>query len=126
MWATLTKEFKFEAAHQLLNHRGKCSRPHGHSYRVVVEVAGPVNPANGRSDEGMVVDFDRLKDVWLGIESDLDHRDLNETLGPHIGPTTAENIAGWLLERFREDIAAVNGVTVYETRSSSATVRRLW
>lgn len=123
MQATLTKEFKFEAAHQLHNHNGKCRKLHGHSYRVVVEVQGEVRDADGGPDEGMVIDFGHIKDVWRDFEPLLDHRDLNETLGEQVGPTTAENIAGWLLEEFKARIPVVSAVTVFETASSSATVR---
>jgi len=123
MYATLTKEFKFEAAHQLLNHQGKCRNLHGHSYKVVVELVGEVQGQTGMSDEGMVVDFDEVKAVWNTLEPLLDHRNLNETLGPHIGPTTAENIAGWLLAAFVENLPQTTAVTVYETATSSATVR---
>lgn len=34
------KEFRFEAAHRLPRHDGKCRRPHGHSYVLWVEVEG--------------------------------------------------------------------------------------
>lgn len=128
MQARISKEFKFEAAHRLLNHDGNCQRPHGHSYRVIVEVAGRIKPADGAPDEGMVLDFGVLKDAWMMIEPELDHRDLNETLGPRIGPTTAENIAVWLLDKFDAAVSLavgdrVTAVTVYETATSSATVR---
>jgi 6-pyruvoyltetrahydropterin/6-carboxytetrahydropterin synthase len=36
----LAKEFRFEAAHQLPYHDGKCARLHGHSWHGVVYVAG--------------------------------------------------------------------------------------
>lgn len=31
-YTLLTKLFRFEAAHHLPGHRGKCARPRGHSY----------------------------------------------------------------------------------------------
>ena len=45
----LTKEYRFEAAHHLPNvpPGHKCARVHGHSYKVEVSVAGPVDPTTG-------------------------------------------------------------------------------
>ena len=34
----LTCEIKFDAAHRLSNYKGKCSRIHGHTYRVIITV----------------------------------------------------------------------------------------
>ena len=50
------KEFTFEAAHRLPNvpEGHKCARLHGHSFRVVVYVAGPV-----QEPIGWVMDFGR-------------------------------------------------------------------
>ncbi|MFN6103662.1 MAG: 6-pyruvoyl trahydropterin synthase family protein, partial [Planctomycetaceae bacterium] len=43
------KEFTFEAAHRLphVPDGHKCSRLHGHSFRVIVYVDGPVDPQLG-------------------------------------------------------------------------------
>jgi 6-pyruvoyltetrahydropterin/6-carboxytetrahydropterin synthase len=62
------KVFRFEAAHRLLKHNGKCSSTHGHSYRAEVHVTGPVNA------DGMVIDFADLKDgIGEWIKTNLDH-----------------------------------------------------
>ena len=132
MRATITKQFHFEAAHQLPNHedgKGKCARVHGHSYRIDVTLEGPVRPGDGGPQEGMVLDFGHVKRAWHQIVGQLDHRFLNDTIGPTIGPTTAENIAGWLLDEFasriedEDDMVSVQAITVWETTTSSATVR---
>jgi 6-pyruvoyltetrahydropterin/6-carboxytetrahydropterin synthase len=102
------KQFRFEAAHVLPNHHGKCSRPHGHSYLVEVVVAGmDAQHTDGASDEGMLVDFGDLSAIWREVEDQLDHRNLNEQLPPAYHPTTAENIARFLLDVFQ---AHVHGV----------------
>ena len=120
MQAVITKEFSFAAAHQLLNHDGLCRNRHGHNYRVIVEVSGEIKGTDGKPDEGMVQDFGVVKARWKEIEPLLDHRDLNESIGTVIGPTTAENIAVWILSQFD----AASAVTVFETATSSAMVRR--
>jgi len=100
MYAILTKQFHFEAAHQLPNHRGKCARLHGHSYRLEVSVRGPINPARGASDDGMVLDLDEIKHiVQAAVISQVDHYNLNDLID---GPTTAERIAHWIWDRLEQ------------------------
>lgn len=129
MRAALTKEFKFEAAHQLPNHDGACRRLHGHSYRVQLHVEGQVRPADGAHDEGMVIDFARLKRVWQAqLDPRLEHQFLNDTLGPSYQPTTAENIARFIYDVFTRTLSTsdasqgvlVTGVTVWETATGAA------
>jgi 6-pyruvoyltetrahydropterin/6-carboxytetrahydropterin synthase len=59
----ITKEFRFEMAHALLNYDGMCSNIHGHSYQLSVTLIGePVNnPADPKN--GMVIDFGDLKNI---------------------------------------------------------------
>lgn len=58
---SITKEFRFEMAHALHGHGGKCAQIHGHSYRLEVTVKGtPINDPS-RPDHGMVMDFAELK-----------------------------------------------------------------
>lgn len=56
--AEIYREFTFEAAHRLPNvpDGHKCSRLHGHSYRVEVHVTGTVG-----DDTGWVQDFGDIK-----------------------------------------------------------------
>ena len=100
MFAILTKQFRFEAAHQLPNHRGKCARLHGHSYTLEVSLRGSVKAERGESDDGMVVDLDVIKEVvQAAVISRVDHFNLNEIID---GPTTAERIAHWIWDRLEE------------------------
>ena len=51
----IRRTFRFEAAHVLPFHQGKCSRMHGHSYRLDVAVRGPLQtdgPARGMIEDG--------------------------------------------------------------------------
>jgi 6-pyruvoyltetrahydropterin/6-carboxytetrahydropterin synthase len=111
-YAVITREFTFEAAHHLPDHRGKCRRPHGHSYRLQISLRGPILNTPGQSSDGMVVDFDDLKELVnttllerladstaRGPEAGsferggMDHNDLNVLTGIR---TTAENLAHWI------------------------------
>lgn len=116
---SVCKQFKFEAAHRLDNHAGKCSRLHGHSYRVDVMARGPVKERNGDSDEGMVLDFSVMSEVWEPLHRALDHRFLNDLF---MFPTTAENIAEWMLGQFHDQLPEVYCVRVWETASAYAEV----
>lgn len=119
----IAKSFQFHAAHQLVNHDGKCAQPHGHTYRLEVVMRGEPTPS-GFPDEGMVVDFDHVKELYRTLlEPHLDHQDLNEALGPLIGPTTAERIAQWAFLTLQTDGALPQlwAVSVWETPTSRAT-----
>jgi len=129
------KTFRFEAAHVLPNHAGKCSRPHGHSYQVEVILAGYGLVAEaGASSEGMLMDFAVVAEAWKLIEDQLDHRNLNEQLPPQFHPTTAENIAGFLFAYFASELddapgagprgVHVEAVRVWETATGWAEVSR--
>lgn len=72
----------FDSMHRLPGHP-KCGQPHGHTYRVEVEVEGPVR-------DGMVVDFDVLKGALRELLARYDHTDLNRLLEI----PTCENLAG--------------------------------
>lgn len=84
------KTFKFESAHQLKHHGGKCSRPHGHSYQFELIVERRDLQLHGPA-AGMVNDYDHLTEVGTWIEDRLDHRDLNEVLDSDT--TTAEELS---------------------------------
>ncbi len=71
---SVVKEFRFEAAHRLEGHEGKCRRLHGHSYRLEVELAVSVLQRKGPA-RGMVVDFDTLtQNVQHNVINRWDHK----------------------------------------------------
>ena len=90
---SVVKEFRFEAAHRLERHEGKCRRLHGHSYRLEVEVAVPELQRNGPA-RGMVMDFDTLtKIVQHNVIDRWDHMFL----------ASQENMSTILVEGLRND-----------------------
>ncbi|WP_445219953.1 6-carboxytetrahydropterin synthase QueD [Bradyrhizobium sp. Pa8] len=111
----ISQAFRFEAAHRLPNvpatHR--CSRMHGHSYRIEVQVAGPMDPVTG-----FVVDFSDLEESFVEILNALDHQCLNEVEG--LENPTAENIAIWIWERLHRKFQQMSSVRVYETSDAWA------
>lgn len=90
-------------------------RLHGHSYRVVVHVAGPVGVETGR-----VMDFQELEDAFAPFLDLLDHRCLNEVAG--LDNPTSENLARWIWERL-VGMLPLAKIVVRETRTSGCVYR---
>jgi 6-pyruvoyltetrahydropterin/6-carboxytetrahydropterin synthase len=115
----IRKQFPFEAAHVLPHHAGKCSRLHGHSYRLDVTVEGPLQTAGPAT--GMVVDFDELAAaVHAHAVDELDHRHLNDT----IANPTCENIVAWIWRRLEPQLPGLAELTLWETADACAVIRR--
>ena len=81
---------------------------HGHSYRVELQLEGPV-----KQHSGFVVDFFDIEEVFGRLLHWLDHRYLNEVEG--LDNPTAENIAIWIWDRTRPELPQLSSVRVYET-----------
>jgi 6-pyruvoyltetrahydropterin/6-carboxytetrahydropterin synthase len=111
---TISKEFTFDAAHQLIGlpDDHPCTRLHGHTYTVIVELSSPV-----LNDTGFVLDYRELAMVKRYIDDNLDHRNLNDVL--NMNPT-AELIAMHIYEYFKELIPRLTAVTVKETPKTKA------
>lgn len=120
----LTKIFAFESAHQLPHHLGKCSRLHGHSYKLEVEIAGTPQPDRGEPDDGMVLDLDALtKVVNERVIQSLDHTFLNDVLC--VTPTV-ENLAAFIWDTMSSTELAelLCSIRVWETAKAYAEIRR--
>lgn len=77
----------FSAAHRLPKYDGPCHHLHGHTWKVVFVMEGPVKP------DGMVCDFKVIKKL---LDSHLpDHQFLNDLLKN----PTAENLAIYLFDK---------------------------
>lgn len=112
------KEFKFEAAHRLINvpPTHKCARLHGHSYRVRVYLEGPLDPHTG-----WVMDFADLKHICKPLIERLDHAYLNDIEG--LEQSTAERIAIWFWDRLKPSLPLLARIEVRETATSGAIYR---
>jgi 6-pyruvoyltetrahydropterin/6-carboxytetrahydropterin synthase len=91
------------------------SRLHGHNYVVEVVLA-----AEQLDAVGFVVDYGELKPLKQVIDSELDHRHLNDVLP---GATTAEAIARFLFDRARALWPQTVVVRVSETPTTWAEYR---
>ena len=114
---TVTRVFKFDAAHYLPDYPGKCADLHGHTWEIEIEAAGvgpqfPTEHHDGsrpRFYEGILLDFSDMKKIMEPILEQLDHRVLNEV----IERPTAENLVSWLVAELYEIFILVR-VRVYE------------
>jgi len=112
------KTFRIEAAHRLprlpVDH--KCSRLHGHSFRVTVRVAGEVDP-----ELGWVVDYGEIKGAFAPLFDALDHRYLNEV--PGLENPTSEVLAVWVWERLAPRLPGLAAVEISETCTTRCVYR---
>lgn len=103
----VSKIMEIAASHHLeVDYPTRCSRPHGHNYRIEVFCKAEELDRNG-----MVTDFKLIKERVTDL---IDHRDLNEVLP--FNPTS-ENLAKWICEQ----IPNCYKVTVQETSDNTAT-----
>lgn len=114
----LRKEYRFEAAHFLprVPPGHKCARMHGHSYRVELMLAGPVDPTTG-----WLIDFGDIDVLWEPIFRLFDHHVLNEV--PGLENSTCENLAVYVFQALRPRLKELQAVTVWETSDGSCTYR---
>lgn len=111
MKTSITKQFRFEAAHSLPNHDGKCKNLHGHSYLLEVTVSG--EPTVSGPKEGMIMDFsDLTKIVDEEIINEWDHQFLNDLL-PFT--TTAEHLAQECFRRLQNRKLNIERIRLFET-----------
>jgi len=107
------KDFGFESAHRLphVPPGHKCGRLHGHSFRVRLYVAGPVDET-----VGWIIDFADIKDAFAPVLSRLDHYYLNEIEG--LENPTSENLARWIWREMRPRLPQLSKILVRETCTS--------
>lgn len=110
------REFTFDAAHQLggLPDGHKCARLHGHTYRLIVGVRGPLD-----EQIGWVIDFALIKQLVQALLARIDHQILNEV--PGLEQPTTELIALWIWNNLKPDLPGLSRITLYENANSGVT-----
>lgn len=106
----LLKEYRFEAAHRLprVPEGHKCARLHGHSFKIELDVRGPVDEATG-----WFLDYGALDDAMAPLLALLDHHYLNEV--PGLDNPTSEILARWLWQKLKPALPPLAAVIVHET-----------
>jgi 6-pyruvoyltetrahydropterin/6-carboxytetrahydropterin synthase len=114
----------FEAVHALGDEGTAEADRHDHEYRVEVAVRG-----ERLSDEGMLLDLDRLSAALSDCLAELASTDLDELPAFAGLPTTVEHVAAHIWAHVRDGLDAQPGlgamrVTVYESLDAWASVDR--
>jgi 6-pyruvoyltetrahydropterin/6-carboxytetrahydropterin synthase len=105
--------FTIEAAHRLpqVPAGHKCSRLHGHSFRIELHLNGPID-----EQRGWVMDFADVRQAFQPIFDELDHHYLNEV--PGLENPTSEQLARWIWARSKPVLPLLSKVVVHETCTS--------
>ena len=106
----------FSAAHRLPHYQGPCHDLHGHTWKAVFVIDGPVGP------DGMVCDFKAVKTLLDGYLPD--HQFLNDFLEN----PTAENLAQYLFDKIAPALAEKNltlkTLEIWESENAAAILER--
>ena len=85
-----------------------CSKMHGHTFNIIVELDGPINEKTG-----FVMDFYDLDAIVnKKVIQYIDHKVLNEIDG--LPNPSSEHLAVWIWSRLADDIAILSEITVSE------------
>lgn len=110
--------FRIEASHSLdhLPAAHPCRRVHGHSWRIEIHAAGPVE-----EQCGWVVDFAEIDSAFGPLQAELDHAHLNEIDG--LERPTSENLARWIWRRLAPRVPRLSRIVVWETEAAGCSYR---
>lgn len=140
----ITRRLEFDAGHRIPNHDSQCRHLHGHRYALEVTLSGEIMAAEGRPEQGMVMDYadvkriakERVVDAWdhafLVYRNDRAVLDFLGTIPGHktvvleVVPT-AENLAQTAFDLLRDAYRDTYGnhlrlerVRLYETPNNWA------
>jgi 6-pyruvoyltetrahydropterin/6-carboxytetrahydropterin synthase len=110
----------FSAAHRLRYLHGKCEQLHGHNWRVEATVA-----SDRLNKEGVVIDFQILKQKVEKVLKVLDHTYLNDLPCFSGEEPSSENIAKYTFIKLKNELKAyrvtLKRVTAWESETACAT-----
>ncbi len=130
---SVTKIFRFEAAHAISGYHGSCREIHGHSYEMHITVTGSC-----LNENDMLIDFKELKKaVESVVIKDLDHalilkhNQINVSATQNMvskicwldGEPTAEFLLDFILRRLQTalpDSIEIRRIRLYETNTCYA------
>jgi len=135
----IRKEASFEASHRIEGHKdyvtgepGKCSRLHGHSYKIAIAVK-----SDSLKEIGFVVDYYLLGKVLKDFCDMFDHQNLNdfecfttpnnataELIAKHLYEFAETSLRAALPKDFRKGKVDLSYAECSETDSSSARYTR--
>ncbi|MBS1508550.1 MAG: 6-carboxytetrahydropterin synthase [Bacteroidetes bacterium] len=135
---SLTKIFRFDAAHAIHEYPGACANIHGHSYELhVTVISKDVDTSTYIEKLGIIYDFKDLKKIVLEVVNQFDHKLLlsktsvkkravavneDELLVMDAEPT-AENLVIYFRDRIQTqipDTVKLQRLILWETKDSYA------
>lgn len=135
---SITKIFRFEAAHAIHNYPGPCAQLHGHSYELQVTVQAKESSDDFIGGLGIIIDFKNLKVLVQDAAIDaLDHKLIlskaylaetkrdysSDELVVFDNEPTAENLLLFLCHQIRARLPnsiQLSALKLWETRDSYA------
>lgn len=114
----LKQHFQIESARFLpnLDSSHPCSRMHGHSFKIILTLCGPLDPKLG-----WVMDYHEITKVMQPLLKELDHRVLNEVKG--LENPTSELLAKWIFDHAVKGLPLLKEVNVSETPTTECVYR---
>lgn len=118
MHACITKNFTFEAAQTLPNvpSSHKCTKMHGHSFKIEISIEGSVDPHTG-----WIYDHGLISKAMNPLLELLDHSYLNEIEG--LENPTIENMCGWFWKKLTPHLPGLCKIVIHETPSARCSYR---
>jgi 6-pyruvoyltetrahydropterin/6-carboxytetrahydropterin synthase len=118
MRARIIKDFRFEAAQTLPNlpDTHKCTKMHGHSFKIEIVIEGEVDPKIG-----WVYDHAEISHAMKPLMDRLDHSYLNEIEG--LENPTIEIMAGWFWQKLAPQLPGLVEIIIHETPSARCVFR---
>ena len=112
----LKQQFRIESARFLPNlpKSHPCSKIHGHSFKIILKLVGPLDPKIG-----WVLDYQKISETMAPLLLRLDHQILNEVEG--LENPTSELLAKWIYDQTLRIIPILKTVTIMETESTECT-----
>jgi len=109
----LKQHFQIESARFLphLPSEHPCSRMHGHSFKIILTLVGPLDPKIG-----WVIDYHEISKIMQPLLAKLDHQVLNEVAG--LENPTSELLAKWIFDHATKNLPMLKCVSVMETPST--------
>ena len=59
----ITRRLEFDAGHRIPDHESQCRHLHGHRYAIEITLAGTAVRRDGVAENGMIMDFSRVKQL---------------------------------------------------------------
>ena len=109
----LKQHFQIESARSLPNlpKSHPCSRVHGHSFKIILTLTGPLDPVLG-----WVQDYNEITEKFQPLLQKLDHNYLNDIRG--LDNPTSEKLAAWIYGHLQPQLPLLTRVTICETPST--------